>query len=128
MGQAVPALGLARSHVENAVDLRVLQQPLHKFHAVFYIDKIAHLPAICIVWAAGFKKPQPSGGRYFLVGLAGHAAHVALVVFVGAINIEKFKAGHTVVQLVVQQPQIKQVFGIAVHVQRLEQARVCHTV
>ena len=49
--KAVPALRLASTHVENAVDVRILKYPEHKFHAVLYIDKITHLPAICIVWA-----------------------------------------------------------------------------
>ena len=42
-------------------------------------------------------------------------SHVALMVFVGAIDIKKFETGHVAVQLVVEQPQVKKVLGVTVH-------------
>ena len=54
------------------------------------------------------------------VGLDHHALHGALVVFVGAVNIEEFQADHLAVQFLPQQPEVEELLGVAVHVQRRE--------
>ena len=66
----------------------------------------------------GFKKTEPPFSADLAVGLGHHALHGALMVFIGAVDVKKFETGHLALQMLPQQPEVKQLFGIAVHVQR----------
>ena len=58
-------------------------------------------------------------------GFENDAGHVALVIFIGAEHVEKLDARHLIFQLVPQNPQIENLLGVAVHVDRSEFRNFC---
>jgi len=78
------------------------------------------LTAIGIGGAVGLEEPDSPRGLDLAEGLVDDAPHVALVVLVGAEDIEEFQPGDGLFQAPLQDPEIEDLLGIAVHVDGLQ--------
>ncbi len=88
---------------------------------VLDIDEIAHLLTVLEVGIVRAEQFHFSGFIYLVVGVKNHRRHAALVVFVGAIDIEKLQPRpEKRLFLLLQRPDIELVLRIAVGIQRLE--------
>lgn len=91
---------------------------------VFHVEEVAHLLAVLVVRAVGFEELHFAGVQDLAAGLMNKAAHVGLVVFVGAIDVEVLEADD------LRQPaftfcvEVKEVLGVAVHVERAQLVNV----
>ena len=84
----VPGLGPARTDVEEPADLGPLQEMQGHGHRIFDIDEIPQLLAVPVVRTVGFEKAHQALVAHLGIGLVDDTAHIALVVFVGAEDVE----------------------------------------
>src|SRR6202012_3738550 len=71
-----------------------------------------------VFWAVALEEAYAAVALDLLEGLADDRAHVVLVVFVGAEDVEVLEADDAVEEVVAQGPEIEHVLGVAVHVER----------
>jgi hypothetical protein len=77
--------------IEQTGDARGLEQPAHDGHHVIDMDEVAPLVAVGDALAMRFEQPHGLA-RLGLVEYTGqHARHLALVVFIGAEDVEEFQ-------------------------------------
>ena len=93
-------------------------------HGILHIHKVALLAAVGVFRFIALEKPDLPGRANLLVGFANQAAHVALMVFVRAENIEILDADNVGEDVFASGVEIEKLLGIAVEVQRAEVAEV----
>ena len=98
----------------------MFEQPADHLQAVLEIHEIAALAAVRAAGAVGFEQPHRPAGLDLRVRLADHAFHVALVVLVRAENIEEFQRRKPREQTLALGPQIEEMLGIAVGIERAQ--------
>lgn len=59
---------------------------------VFYVEEITNLFAVFVVWVVAFEELDFAGLEDLVVGFVDEAAHIGFMVFVGAEDVEVFKA------------------------------------
>jgi len=87
---------------------------------IFDVEKIARLLAVANAGPVALEEFHRAVGRDLLVGLRDDTAHVALVIFVGSVDVEELQADDAVEDALAARPQIEELFGVAVHVERRE--------
>src|SRR5689334_17942928 len=92
-GEIGEAARLAAAGVEKAAHLRMVVEEQHLGDAVADIDEIALLPAIRNAVAMRAEEVAGHAGLSAWKDLRGDALLAALVIFVGAIDVEEFEAG-----------------------------------
>ena len=101
------------------------QQPAHHGDGVIDIDEIALLLAVGDACAMRLEQPDRLAGLGLVETLGDETHHLALVVFVGAENVEEFKPGPLRRQLVLARDaldhgEVEHMLAPAVKVHRLE--------
>lgn len=86
-------------------------------HGVLYINEIAQLLSIAIFGGVGSKELDLAGFHDLMIGLQNDGAHITLVILSGAIDVEEFEPGNFAIQAFPERPEVKEVLGIAVHVE-----------
>ncbi len=95
----------------------MLQQPVKHFDAIFHIHEIAERFPVTVLRVVRLE--QADGKTLFNVriDLADYAFHVALVVFVRAVHVEKLDAGDRGKTAFTVRPHVKELLGPAVGIQ-----------
>ncbi len=120
MCHIVPGTVFSGPHVEEPGDRWVFHQPVHDVGAVFYIDEVASLAAVPVVRVIRFEKPQRSFFTDLEKTFVDQAAHVSLVIFVGAEDIEKLQTRQVIDGAGSHCPTVEEMLGVSVHVEWLE--------
>ena len=93
-------------------------------HGVFHVEKIALLFAIAIIRAVALEQPDQALLPHLVGGFVHQRAHVRLVIFVRAEDVEVFQTDQLVQKTGAAGVQIEQVLGIPVHVQRTQRVQL----
>ena len=70
----------------------------------------AHLPAVFIFRHVGFEKAHKALFLNLMKGFVDHATHVALVLFVGAVNVKIFETDNFIEYVFASCPKVEKVF------------------
>jgi hypothetical protein len=86
--------------------------------AVLHVEEVAHLLAVPVVGAVAAEQAHAAGLAHLPVGLVHERAHVALVVLVGAEDVEELAPDHPAQRALPRRPQVEQLLAVAVAVER----------
>ena len=117
-GELDPGVGFAGAEIEEAAGAGGLGEVEGHADGVLHIKEIAHLLAMLIIGAVGLEELHLAGGEDLAAGLVNEAAHVGLVVLVGAIDVEVFEADDARQPALAFRVKVEEVLRVAVHVQR----------
>ena len=82
-----------RAQIEQAADVRLVEQPHHDVDAIVDRYEVTHLAAIFIVRMMRAKQANGVAGGDLFVKLMGNTSHRSLVVLVGSEHIEELQPG-----------------------------------
>ena len=91
---------------------------------VLDVEEIARLLAVGDTGAVALEQLDRAAVADLLVRFGDDAAHRALVVLVGAVHVEVLEPDRALQQLLAPQPQVEQVLGVPVHVERAQRVRI----
>src|SRR3546814_3697398 len=86
------AARLAGADVEQAADARMIEQPQHHVDAVADPDEVAKLPAVGVIRVVRLEQLRRLALAELAEQVPGDARLAALVVLVGAIDVEELEA------------------------------------
>ena len=111
--------GRRRAEVEEAAGRRRRGEVEGHRGGVFNVEEVAHLLAVPVVGSVGFEEADEPFLLRLRGGLVDERAHVGLVVFVGAVDVEVLEPDDLSSQPA-PRVQVEEVLGVAVHVERPE--------
>ena len=80
-------------HIEQSAHLRMVQQPEHHVHAVSHPHEVPELPAVPVVGMVGLEQLHRFIHLHLGENVGHHALLPPLVVFIGAVHVEKLEPG-----------------------------------
>jgi hypothetical protein len=120
VGEVDPGLGGAGAEVVEAGGEGGLGELEGHADGVFDVEEVAFLFAVAVVRAMGFEEAEAAGGGDLAEGFVDDAAHVGLVVFVGAEDVEVFEADDAAEPALAFGVEVEEVLRVAVHVEGAE--------
>jgi len=87
---------------------------------ILHVEEVARLLAVVNAGPVALEQLHRPLGRNLFVGFRDHAAHVALVIFVGTVDVEELQPHDAIEDAFAPRPQIEELLRVAVHVQRRE--------
>ncbi|MPM88230.1 hypothetical protein SDC9_135331 [bioreactor metagenome] len=118
MDQRVPGFGAAAADVVKPVRFGMAEKKPEHRRGILDVEKIAHLLAVGIFLAVGPEQLHHAGGGDLFICPQHHAAHFALMVLVGAVDVGKFAADQPIEPSPAFGVKVEHLLGIAVHIQR----------
>ena len=100
-----------------------MPEPDHGVDDVFDVYEIPHLSTISVFLFVRLEELDLACTLDLLEALMHHASHVALVVFVGPVDVEEAETRNFFLEAVFQDPDVEIQFGLSVRIERLEFGR-----
>ena len=115
-----PGAGGAGAVIEKAVGRGRIGDMQSHGNGILHVDEVSDLLPIPVVWSMALEKTHLAGSKDLLIGLGDQAAHLSLVSFVRAEDIEVFYADHLIEPPVALGMKVEEVLRIAVGIQRTQ--------
>lgn len=112
-----PGVGFAGAEVVESAGVGVVAEKEGHGDGVFDVEKVAHLFAVLVVGMMTFEELDFAVVADLIEGFVDDGAHVAFVVFVGAVDVEVFQSDDVFVDPGALGVEVEEVFGVAIHVE-----------
>ena len=115
-----PGAGDAGADIEKAVRRGRIGDMQSHGNGILHVDEVSDLLPIPVVGSMTLEETHLAGSKDLFIGLGDQTAHLSLVSFVRAEDIEVFYAGHLIEPPAALGMKVEEVLRIAVGIQRTQ--------